>query len=152
MGARMLLPVMLVAGALVHAQTDEHRIRQFNLKNNLAIQGYDPVSYFGNRPVEGKPDIAYTHKGITYRFANEGNLNRFKATPEKYEPAYGGWCAFAMGESGEKVKIDPQTYKIINGKVYLFYNFWTNNTLTAWNKNEKQLKEAADRNWAKIIH
>jgi len=48
----------------------------------------------------------------------------FKANPEKYEPAYGGWCAYAMGENGEKVKIDPETYKIIEGKLFLFYNFW----------------------------
>ncbi len=142
---------IFMAGVLC-AQTAEQRIRQFNLKNNLAIQGYDPVSYFDSKPVEGKPEIAYTHMGVTYRFANTENLNRFKANPEKYEPAYGGWCAYAMGESGEKVKIDPETYKIINGKVYLFYNFWTNNTLTTWNKNERQLKEAADHNWAKIIH
>lgn len=151
MKARMIVLGLLVSGAL-HAQTAEQRIKQFNHKNNLAIQGYDPVSYFDNKPAEGKPGIAYTYKGITYRFANHENLNRFKAAPDKFEPAYGGWCAYAMGENGEKVKIDPETYKIIDGKVYLFYNFWTNNTLTTWNKDEKKLKEAADRNWAKIIH
>lgn len=137
--------------ALSFGQNEELRKKQYNLKNDLAIQGYDPVSYFGHKPVEGKREHSFQYKGITYQFASEENLNRFKADPDKYEPAYGGWCAYAMGESGDKVKIDPETYKIIDGRVYLFYNFWTNNTLTTWNKNEKQLKEAANRNWAKIF-
>ena len=56
-----------------------------------------------------------------------------------------------MGETGEKVKIDPETYKIIEGKLYLFYNFWGNNTLTDWNKNEKPLKIKGDQNWKKFV-
>jgi hypothetical protein len=56
-----------------------------------------------------------------------------------------------MGENGGKVKVDPETYKIIEGKLYLFYNFWNTNTLEDWNKNEKKLKEAGDRNWSKIV-
>ena len=56
-----------------------------------------------------------------------------------------------MGETGEKVKIDPETFKIVDGKVYLFYNFWGNNTLEDWKKNEKKLKDAADLNWKNIV-
>jgi hypothetical protein len=56
-----------------------------------------------------------------------------------------------MGESGEKVKIDPLTYKILNGRLYLFYNFWGNNTLQDWNKAEQRLKQAADQNWKKFV-
>lgn len=73
------------------------------------------------------------------------------ASPEKYEPEYGGWCAYAMGESGEKVKIDPETFKIVNGKLYLFYNFFFNNTLKDWNIDEKHLKLKADKNWKMLI-
>ncbi|MFM8742594.1 MAG: YHS domain-containing (seleno)protein, partial [Cytophagales bacterium] len=87
----------------------------------------------------------------TYLFTNGANREKFKSNPEKYEPAYGGWCAYAMGETGEKVKIDPETFKVIEGKVYLFYNFWGNNTLKDWNKNEKPLKTKADQNWKKFI-
>ncbi|MDL5047369.1 YHS domain-containing (seleno)protein [Oscillatoria amoena NRMC-F 0135] len=146
----LLLLIWLTAFVAI-AQNVEERKKHFNLKSNLALQGYDPVSYFTTKPVEGRIDLTHTHNGVIYRFASQENLNRFKSDPDKYEPAYGGWCAYAMGENGEKVKIDPETYKIIDGKVYLFYNFWTNNTLTTWNKNEKQLKEAADRNWAKFV-
>ncbi len=133
------------------AQSDEARKKNFNIKKNVAIEGYDPVSYFSNKPTEGKSNFSYTHNGVTYYFSSNANLVQFKQNPAKYEPAYGGWCAYAMGETGEKVKIDPETYKILDGKLYLFYNFWGTNTLTDWNKNEKPLKSKADQNWKKTI-
>jgi YHS domain-containing protein len=149
---KTLLTVLFAACLIgADAQTDAVRQSQFNLKKNLAIEGYDPVSYFDGKPVEGKPEIKTTHKGVVYQFASQTNLNKFKAAPEKFEPAYGGWCAFAMGESGEKVKVDPETYKIIDGKLYLFYNFWGNNTLTDWNKEELKLKTTGDQNWKKFF-
>ncbi len=132
------------------AQESEIRAKHYNLKKTIALEGYDPVSYFDSKPQEGKSEHKFSYKGITYLFANANNLGKFKSNPEKYEPAYGGWCAYAMGETGEKVKIDPETYKIIGGKLYLFYNFWGNNTLTDWNKNEGPLKAKADQNWKKI--
>lgn len=135
----------------VFAQTETLRLKHFNVKKNVAIEGYDPVSYFAGSPLEGRTEIKFTHKGITYLFATQGNFTKFKSSPDKYEPAYGGWCAYAMGETGEKVKVDPETYKIVNGKLYLFYNFWGNNTLTDWNKNESKLKASGDRNWSKIV-
>ncbi len=131
-------------------QTGEVRKKNFNTKKDLAIEGYDPISYFEHKPKEGEADFQYAYQGVTYRFANAVNLNKFKSSPEKFEPAYGGWCAFAMGDTGEKVKIDPETYKILDGKLYLFYNFWGNNTLTEWNKREKELKAKGDANWKKF--
>ena len=79
------------------------------------------------------------------------NLTLFKQSPSTYEPAYGGWCAYAMGNSGEKVEVDPSTFKVIDGKIYLFYNFYFNNTLKSWNKMEPDLKAKAEKNWNKII-
>jgi len=64
---------------------------------------------------------------------------------------YGGWCAYAMGKDGSKLKIDPETFKIINGKLYVFYNKFFNNTLKSWNKDD-QLHQQADANWQKIYH
>jgi len=135
----------------VNAQSPEARQRNFNVKNNIAIEGYDPVSYFDGKPLEGDEKYQYSYKGITYLFTSQANLNKFKANPANYEPVYGGWCAYAMGESGEKVKIDPETFKILDGKLYLFYHFWGNNTLKEWNKSEKALKAKGDQNWKKIL-
>ena len=150
----MRLPItilLLLSFTTVYSQSEALRQKHFNVKNKLALEGYDPVSYFNGKPIEGKSDLIYVDKGITYRFSTQANLTTFKANPEKYEPAYGGWCAYAMGENGEKVKVDPETYKIVEGKQYLFYNFWTTNTLEDWNKSEKKLKETGDRNWSKIV-
>lgn len=146
-----LLIYLSILGYPLLAQQPQVRQKEFNVKDNLALQGFDPVSYFSGEPAEGKSSLRFTYKGIIYQFANANNLNTFKNAPDKYEPAYGGWCAYAMGESGEKVKVDPETYKIINGRVYLFYNFWGNNTLEDWNEKESQLKLSADRNWKKYI-
>jgi len=143
--------IFLFLGSSLFAQNEALRKKHFNTKQNLGIQGYDPVSYFDSKPKEGKETLRYTFKGITYQFLNETNLNKFKTSPEKYEPAYGGWCAYAMGATGEKVKIDPETFKIVDGRLFLFYNFWANNTLKDWNKDEKALRDKADKNWAKII-
>ena len=145
----MLFAVLLSVASI--AQPDEVRKKNFNVKKNIALDGYDPISYFDKKPVEGEDNLSFAFKGVTYLFANQNNLNKFKSSPEKYEPAYGGWCAYAMGDTGEKVKIDPETYKIIDGKLYLFYNFWGNNTLDDWNKNEKSLKTKAEANWKKFI-
>jgi YHS domain-containing protein len=147
----LIVLCLLVANQLSVAQTQAERIKHFNTKKNIAIEGYDPVSYFDGKPLEGKSAISLSHQGITYHFANATNQQKFKANPEKHEPAYGGWCAYAMGEAGEKVKIDPETFKIIDGKVYLFYNFWGNNTLKDWNKNEKTLKTKGDQNWKRFL-
>lgn len=146
----IITAVFLFATVVTFGQTEVQRQKTFNVKKNLALEGYDPVSYFTGTPVEGDEKYATTYRGITYFFASSANLNTFKASPEKYEPAYGGWCAYAMGATGEKVKVDPETYKIVQGKLYLFYNFWGNNTLEDWNKSEKSLKEKGDLNWKKI--
>jgi len=144
--------VLIIFCTLTAGQSEDVRKNNYNLKKGIALEGYDPVSYFNGKPLEGESDIEFMHKGVTYLFASQSNLNKFKSSPEKYEPAYGGWCAYAMGDSGEKVKIDPETFKILDGKVYLFYNFWGNNTLTDWNKNERKLKSMGDANWERIVH
>lgn len=133
-----------------YGQLSGNRADLYNVKKGLALEGYDPVSFFDGKPTEGKSELKYVYKGITYQFSSNATLAKFKASPDKYEPAYGGWCAYAMGESGEKVKVDIETFKIAGGKLYLFYNFWGNNTLADWNKNETKLKTQADINWRKI--
>lgn len=128
------------------------RQQQFNVpKSTLAIEGYDPVAYFTqNKAVKGSKALAVSHEGITYYFSSEANKQAFIAKPSAYEPQYGGWCAYAMGYNGEKVEVDPGTFKITGGKLYLFYNKYFNNTLKSWNKDEAALKASADKNWGKF--
>lgn len=136
------------------AQDAPLRKKHFNLSSNdVAISGYDPVAYFKlNKAVKGKKDLAVSHQGVVYYFSSAENKEEFKKNPSGYEPQYGGWCAFAMGDYGEKVSVDPETFKIVNGKLYLFYNKFFNNTLKSWNKDEANLKAKGDVNWKKIFH
>lgn len=127
------------------------RKKEFLLDKGTAISGYDATSYFAGKPQKGKKDFSYTHEGVTYLFTNANNLETFKKNPAKYEPQYGGWCAYAMGTKGEKVEVDPETYKVLNGKLYLFYHTFFSNTLNDWNKDENALKTKADANWTKFI-
>lgn len=131
------------------AKSAQLRTKHFNITNGKAIDGYDPVAYFKqNKAVKGSKQFSASHKGITYYFSSLENKSEFFKQPEKFEPQYGGWCAFAMGDNGKKVEIDPETFKILDGKLYLFYNAYFNNTLKSWNKDEKNLKTKADNNWS----
>jgi YHS domain-containing protein len=150
-----LLAILLIGSifSALPAQTDLRK-KQFNLnKTAVAIDGYDPVAYFiNNKAIEGKKDLSFSSDGVTYYFSSEKNRELFKTSPTKYEPQYGGWCAYAMGATGEKVEVDPETFKIINTKLYLFYNKFFNNTLKSWNKDENNLKTKADTSWNKFYH
>ncbi len=101
--------------------------------------------------MKGSKDLSLFHQGVVYYFSSTANKEEFKKNPARFEPQYGGWCAYAMGAKGEKVSIDPETFKVLGGKLYLFYNKLFNNTLTDWNKDEKSLKAKADQNWQKIF-
>lgn len=127
------------------------RKQHLNITEGIpAIKGYDPVAYFNmQKAVKGKKEWAIAHQGALYYFSSGANKEAFKKNPAAYEPQYGGWCAYAMGESAEKVNVDPETFKIVSGKLYLFYNKYFNNTLTKWNKDEPGLHAKADANWLK---
>jgi len=151
---KILLRLLLFSllGIPVLAQNSPLRQQQFFLKNGLALQGYDAVSYFnGSKPLRGKADLTTTYGGVTYRFANAANLEVFKKSPARYEPQYGGWCAYAMGDDGSKVEVDPETFKLDDGKLYLFYNKFFTNTLPKWNTDEARLHRQADVNWTKTF-
>jgi YHS domain-containing protein len=152
-GAKIKLVYLLIGfiSFTAFAQNETKRITQFNLEKRVALQGYDPVSYFKQgKAVKGKKDLVATYEGVVYQFSSLANKNIFVKNAASYEPQYGGWCAYAMGSAGEKVEINPETFKIIDGKLYLFYNAYFRNTLKSWNKDEAGLKAKADANWKKL--
>jgi YHS domain-containing protein len=119
-----------------------------NSEDGIALHGYDPVSYFQKSgPVEGKKEFTIEDGGATYHFLNSENRESFKKEPKKYLPAYGGYCAYAMGASGDFVDIEPTSYKITNGKLLLFYKGVFNDTRAKWNKAESDLSAKAEANW-----
>ena len=148
-----LLCFLMVTTQVLQAQNNAaNRIKAFNVDEQVAIDGYDPVAYFTvHKAVKGKADLSTNYNGIVYHFSTKENKNIFLKSPSSYEPQYGGWCAYAMGHSGEKVEVDPETFKITDNKLYLFYNAYFNNTLKSWNKDEVNLKNNADNNWKKFF-
>ncbi len=146
--SKSILFVLIFISANTFSQDVAFRQKHFLIERGVAINGYDPVSYFLGKPQKGK--IKFNHEGVVYQFVNEANLNLFKKSPTKYEPAFGGWCAYAMGAKAKKVDIDPKNYKIQNGVLFLFYKDFFSNTLDDWNKDEANLKKKAELNWKKL--
>lgn len=145
------LVLFQVSNTFAQAKIPNYIAKHINTNNTVAVEGYDVVAYFTqDKAVQGKSNYTAVVSGIKYYFSSNANKELFLKNPTSYLPQYGGWCAFAMGDSGEKVEIDPGTFKIVNGKLYLFYNAYFNNTLKSWNKNEGNLKKSADANWLKI--
>ncbi|MEQ9402430.1 MAG: YHS domain-containing (seleno)protein [Cyclobacteriaceae bacterium] len=113
-----------------------------------AIKGYDPVAYFKKgTPLKGKQEYAYEWKEAKWMFTSEENLKAFRKNPEKYAPQYGGYCSYAVAK-GYTAKIDPTSWKIIEGKLYLSYN---KSIQKNWeNYLDKYINEA-NENWPSVL-
>jgi YHS domain-containing protein len=123
----------------------------YYLKKGFVAEGYDVVAYFDGKAVEGKQDFIAKYDSVMFKFSSQENRATFKANPDKYIPQYGGYCAYAIATKEKKVSIDPETFEIREGKLYLFYNSWGTNTLELWLKEgSESLSKKADGNWEKI--
>ena len=115
---------------------------------STAVGGHDPVAYFTEgKPVAGSSSITHQWKGVTWRFASEKNRDLFKASPEKYAPQYGGYCAWAVSQ-GYTAKGDPNHWKIVDGKLFLNYDA---NVQRNWEQDIPGHIANADRNWPKVL-
>lgn len=109
-----------------------------------AIQGYDAVAYFTeSKAIKGSKEFTFMYAGEAWSFESLGNLNKFKAEPEKYAPQFGGYCAYGMSR-GYKAKTDPEAWTIVNDKLYLNYNLDVRKT---WNEKQSELIDKANQNW-----
>ena len=159
LGALVPSPVQPLDSALSAPQDDTRTgIEHYNLsKKKLALDGYDPVAYFpehGGKATKGLEAITATHQGITYRFATEANKAAFLKSPASFEPQYGGWCAWAMSDGkGDKVAIDPQSFTVEDGKLYLFYDGLFGDTRKSWTKagGAPKLAGKATENWRRYL-
>ncbi len=141
----LFMLVAFVSLATSAQQTD------YNLKKGYVAEGYDVTEYFNNKAVEGDKKFTTQHDGVNFKFASQANLDKFKKSPDKYVPQYGGYCAYAIADKGKKVSIDPETFQILDGKLYLFYNSWGTNTLESWNEEGADaLKKKADIEWKSV--
>ncbi len=142
-----LLPILLTFLSLtaLSQQTD------YNEKKGYVAEGYDVTEYFNDKAIEGLDTFETTYDGAKFKFSSQANLDTFKESPEKYVPQYGGYCAYAIADKGKKVSIDPETFEIRDGKLYLFYNSWGVNTLEKWNEEGPEvLRKKADFEWKSV--
>lgn len=121
-------------------------------KNGVILEGYDVVSYFQpNPPKKGNSQFQAKVGNITYWFANEENKKAFLKEPQKYEPAFGGWCAYAVADSKSKVEVDPKSFVIQDGRLLVFYNGFFGDTRKKWtttkDKSANSFLKDADSNW-----
>lgn len=125
--------------------------KDYNTKKGYAVNGYDVVSYFKGKALEGNEDYVARFDGVKFKFVSKENLETFNSDPRAYLPKYGGFCAYAVAVAGKKVSVNPETYEIRDGELYLFYNSGKNNTLESWlAESPERLKLQGDTNWAKI--
>lgn len=123
----------------------------YNLKKGYAAEGYDVTEYFNNKAVEGNKEFTAEYDGVKFKFVNQANLEKFKKSPAAFVPQYGGYCAYAVADKGKKISVDPETFEIRDGKLYLFYNSWGTNTLEKWNEEGAEaLKKKADIEWQSV--
>jgi len=114
-------------------------------KDGVAVAGFDVTTYStdGAEPSRGDPAIAHEHGGAKYQFASAENRDKFKANPEAYLPAFGGYCGKAISEN-EVWWIDPKNYLVVDGKVVLFYKEDDLDTRQIWldTKPDERWKDA----------
>ena len=139
---KLLLGTKYYLSTLIKIMTNPNNVDQ----KGVALGGYDPVSYFGEGPIVGNSQISSQNENVTYYFASEDNKAKFESDPQQYIPQYGGFCAVAVSE-GKLVPVDPQTYKITDNKLYLFYNGEFGNTKPQWEADEATMKAKADAQW-----
>ena len=111
------------------------------------INGYDPVAYFTDgKPMKGSGYHVADFEGVTYAFASKEHKEMFEAKPEKYMPAYGGYCAYGVAV-GKKFVVDPEAWKIVDGNLYLNLD---RDIQKKWLKDVPGYIKKADGNWPKI--
>ena len=116
--------------------------------NGVALQGYDPVAFFtDNRPVKGDQHFQTQYHGATYYFASAEHKATFEKEPAKYEPQFGGFCAYGTSR-GKTVPIKIEAWQIVNGRLLMQYDL---DVKTKFNSDPQGNLSKADQNWPGLV-
>jgi len=119
-----------------------------NLENGVAIQGYDPVAFFTDgRPVKGNAQFQSEYRGAKYYFASVEHKAAFDKEPAKYEPQFGGYCAYGASR-GKTVPIKIETWEIVNGRLLLQYDL---DVKSKFDRDPQSTLRKADENWPGLV-
>lgn len=131
-------------GEMMMEENDKKMMIDFYNEDGVAIEGYDPVSYFDmGKPIIGSLKHSYNWMGVDWYFTSSEHMMMFKNNPEKYAPQYGGYCAYAASK-GYVASVDPEAWTIYNGKLYLNHSESVN---MKFHENMEQKIMEADMNW-----
>lgn len=119
----------------------------YTAEGDVALGGWDAVSYHSGQPVRGTAEFVAEHEGAQFRFASAENRDRFAADPARFAPAYGGYCAWAVSR-GYTASGDPTVWRIVDGRLYLNYN---REVAQRWSQNIPENIAAANRNWPSVL-
>lgn len=119
---------------------------EVNIVNQLALNGYDPVSYFSGKPVQGNAEIYSIDEQARYLFSTRINKKIFDQDTERYRPMYGGYCAYGV-RMGKKLDADPLSYEVIDDRLYLMLNAAT---YKLWTQDKVNNIQISNRLWPKI--
>jgi len=142
-GSAVLIGLAAVTGpAAGGAATTEQVV--VNRHTGLAIDGFDPVSYFADgAPTQGRAELELRSGGVTWRFRNEGNRSAFAAAPQVYAPQFGGYDPISVGRGGSAPG-NPSLWLLAGERLYLFYSAEARAVFAA---DPQTAIEAAERNW-----
>ena len=119
-----------------------------NKKAGVALGGYDAVAYFADKvPTPGKADFKLNWKDVDWYFASADNMKLFEASPEKYAPQYGGYCAYAAAK-GSVAAGDPEAWSVVDGKLYINLSPAVQKL---WQSDIPGYILKADKNWPNLI-
>src|SRR5277367_749453 len=145
---KIILSLIVATLALpVFAQIASKTLVNVN-DSGVAIQGYDPVAFFtDNKPVKGDQKFLVKHDGAIYFFATKEHKDLFKENAAKYEPEYGGYCAYGVSKN-KLVEIDVDAFQIVDGKLLLQYSKGIRDD---FNEDTKGNLAKADANWTGLV-
>jgi YHS domain-containing protein len=113
-------------------------------KSGVGIQGYDPVAFFTDgKPMLGKEEFHATYRGVTYRFASSEHQATFEKDPAKYEPQFGGYCAYGVAQ-GHLAPGKVEAFQIVNDQLLMQYD---SRTRDEFNKDQRANLQAATSKW-----
>jgi YHS domain-containing protein len=85
----------------------------------VILKGYDVMAYhLKGEAALGSPEFTVTHNGAVYRFASAAHRDQFASAPDRFAPAFGGYCAMGVA-AGAKFDIDPTRFVVQEGVLYV---------------------------------
>lgn len=139
----VLLPCLLMAGCSDRPVAES--VYSAWLDND-ALDGYDVVTYYSGKPIQGNEDYQTRYMGVDWSFSTRANLDLFKTNPEAFIPQYNGYCAWAVAQ-GKLAKGSSEHWHVRDGRLYLNFN---GRIKERWDRDIPGFIKDADVNWTNL--